>query len=503
MKRISIFVVCLPIVLFSTTMWVRVYYYSESARQELLRKNYDILTGNARAGYFEYFLDEEIVTELSDAGYQIEILHPDIVNYLETNYGHLRMTFGKYYTYNEMVQELNQIAGSYPNITHLVSIGQSWQGRNIWAMKISDNPSQKEPEPRVLISAVHHAREPIGCSICMDFIKYLTQNYGTNDTATTIVNNDEVWVVPVVNPDGYVFNETYNDPWGNGWRKNCRDNNNNGQMDTDYDGVDLNRNYGYMWGYDNIGSSPNPPDEDYRGPSAFSEPETQAIRALCNADSFMYNLDYHSYGDYLIYPWGYINALPPEPDRSIYIAMAETMTTIIGVPNNYAYGNPYQTVGYVANGGTFDWMYGDTIEKPKFFAFSSEVGSSFWQGANDTNVIIAQCNETRPMNIYLCYRAAIVGIKEVQTQFNNSDFIIAQNPAVGRINLEFTLKEKADIELRLYDVSGRLVWKEACEYPAGRHNLEIDKRDLNSGLYFLNFSRDGKDIVQRKIVLID
>jgi len=501
MKKILGILFCFVPLLFATTMWVRVYYENEIERIDLISRKYDILTGNVRARYFEYFLDEAIVNDLIGKGYQIEILHPDIINYLKDNYDSLRMTFGEYYTYAEMVQELNQIASAYPNITNLFSIGQTWQGRDVWAMKISDNPTQKEPEPRVLISAVHHAREPIGCSICMDFINYLIQNYGNNDTATTIVNNTEVLVVPVVNPDGYVFNETYDDPWGNGWRKNCRDNNNNGQMDTDYDGVDLNRNYGYMWGYDNQGSSPNPPDETYRGPSPFSEPETQAIRNLCNSDSFMYNLDYHSYGNYLIYPWGYINDLPPEPDRSIYLAMAETMTTIIGVPNNYAYGNCYQTVGYVANGGTFDWMYGDTIEKPRFFAFSSEVGNSFWEGANDTNIIISQCNETRPMNIYLCYRAATTGIKEFLNIGGAGDFLLFQNPIRGRIKFAIDLKENTRLRVRIYDTSGRLVWDRECECPKGRNAFEINAPQSAAGIYFLHLNQDDKRIL-KKVVFI-
>ncbi len=502
MKKIILSILFLVLLLSARTMWVRVYYTNDIEREMLLAKKFDILSGNAKEGYFDYFLNESEVEVLVKSGFIIDTLNLDITDYLQRNFGDLRMTFGNYYTYSEMVQELDAIAAAYPNITQKVSLGTSWQNRQIWAMKISDNPGQKEPEPRVLISAVHHAREPIGCSICMDFINYLVRNYGINDTATTIVNNDEVWVVPVVNPDGYVLNETYNDPWGYGWRKNCRDNNNNGQFDSTYDGVDLNRNYGYMWGYDNNGSSPNPPDEDYRGPSPFSEPETQVIRDLCIADSFLYNLDYHAYGNYLIYPWGYINALPPEPDRSTYIAMAETMTTIIGVPNYYAYGNPYQTVGYVANGGTFDWMYGDSVAKPKFFAFSAEVGTSFWQGANDTNVIIQQCNETRPMNIYLCYRAALVNIKEMANSTIPARLTILPNPVHNNATLFFDLNEPAVLRIRLYDALGRTVFDTPQkEYPKGRAKIDFDMRAVPSGIYFVNVENGSKNIINKLVVL--
>jgi hypothetical protein len=458
------------------------------------------LSGNAEQKYFEYFLDEETVSSLLQNGYAIDVLHDDIVTFLEQNYGGLRMTFGEYYTFAEMEQELDQIVAAYPNQAMKVSIGTSWEDRDVWALKVSDNVTQREPEHRVLVSAVHHAREPIGCSVCLDFAKHLLENYGTDDTATTIVNNDEVWIVPVVNPDGYVFNETYEDPWGDGWRKNCRDNNNNGQMDTDYDGVDLNRNYGYMWGYDNSGSSPNPPDETYRGPSAFSEPETQAIRTRCNVDSFIYNIDYHSYGDYLIYPWGYIDALPPDSD--LYQAMADTMTSIIGVPNNYVYGNCYQTVGYPANGGTFDWMYGDDSEKPSFIAFSVEVGSSFWQGASDTNVIIQQCNETRPMNIYLCYKAALVGIEENRS-LTFASFSLRPNPAQNAVRIAFQLERPMKLDLKIHDAAGRIAYqKTAATYLPGKNEITIDGGLLAAGVYFVDLSQGNERFLSEKLVLI-
>lgn len=502
MRKLICILILLSTILVARTMWVRVYYNNDFERETLLNRNYDILTGSAREGYFEYFLDVKAVNELTQEGFGIEILHPDIVNYLEQTYGDLRMNFGYYYTYNEMVQELDQIAAAYPNITHKISIGQSWENREIWAMKVSDNPSQNEDEPSVLFTGVHHAREPICTSICMDFINWLVNNYGTNDSATTIVNTDEVWIVPVMNPDGYVFNETYNDPWGNGWRKNCRDNNNNGQMDPDYDGVDLNRNYGYMWGYDNNGSSPNPSDETYRGPYAFSEPETQKIRALCDTFEFLYALNYHSYGNYLIVPWGYINHWVPSPDSGIYHVMAESMTTYIGIPNNYAWGTAGQTVGYNANGVSDDWMYGEQSEKPKCFAFTAEVGESFWQGANDTSIIITQCNETRPMNIYLCYKAAVIGIEEIES-VALSNISILPNPVRDKFTIRFNLKEPVKVVLKLYDSSGRIVLqKNEVDNHAGQNSMDVSIKNLPSGVYFVNFSKEKESTIQEKLIIL-
>ncbi|HEC79187.1 MAG TPA: T9SS type A sorting domain-containing protein [candidate division WOR-3 bacterium] len=503
MKRSVLIIMLLCTLLSARTMWVRIYYDGDLEKEILLNKNYDILTGNARAGYFEYFLDEKLVNELESQGFGIEILHPDIINYLEENYGHLRMNFGYYYTYDEMVQELDQIAANYPNITHKVSLGQSWQNREIWAMKISDNASQNEAEPTVLITGVHHAREPIGTSTCIDFIKWLVNNYGTNDTATTIVTTDEVWIVPCVNPDGYVFNETYEDPWGNGWRKNCRDNNNSGQMEPESDGVDLNRNYGYMWGYDNNGSSPDPTSETYRGPSAFSEPETQAMRVLCDTFAFLYALNYHSYGNYLIVPWGYINDWVPAPDSATYHVMAESMTTYIGVPNNYTWGTAGQTVGYNANGVSDDWMYGEQTEKPKCLAFTAEVGESFWQGATDSSIIVTHCNETRPMNIYLCYKAAILGIQEKDEPVALSNLAVFPNPADAGVNIRFNLAQSTGLKLRLYDATGRLVVDtKEVRYPAGSNSAVLSLEELSSGIYFLGIFKGSEEVLRNKLIVV-
>lgn len=485
------------------TVWVRVYYDSDFERETLLDSDYDLLTGNAPEKYFEYFLDEKDVEELREKGFCLKILHPDIARYLEETYGHLRMNFGCHYTYSEMEQELDQIVAAHPTITRKVNLGLTWQNREVWGLKISDNPAQHEGEPSVLITGAHHAREPIGCGISMDFINWLVDNYGVNDTATTIIDHDEVWIVPVVNPDGYVFNETYNDPWGNGWRKNCRDNNNNGQMDTDYDGVDLNRNYGYRWGYNNQGSSPNPPDEDYRGPSAFSEPETQAIRTLCDTFAFQYAMNYHSYADVLIVPWGYINDWVPAPDSAVYYAMCDTMTTRIGVPNNYPFGTAGQTIGYNANGTSEDWLYGEQIEKPKCFSFTTEVGGSFWEGAGDTNLIVQNINRTRPMNIYLCYKAAVVGIEEEEEPVFVSATQIMPNPVRERFIVSFTLPGPAAITVCMHDASGRrIAGEEIQRLSAGRHEIEVDANDLPAGVYFVSLRCDYDEVYRQKVVLL-
>lgn len=498
MNRMLCGIVLLASLASARIMWVRVYYDGEFERRALVERHYDILTGNARQDYFEYFLDESAVDELNALGYAIEIIQPDVRNYLERTYGHQRMTFGYYYTYAEMEQEVDQIVAAYPALAQKIDLGTTWQGRTIWGLKISDNVAVTEPEPRVLFVAAQHAREPIGCSILLDFAKYLTQQYGVSDTASTIVNNDEVLLVPVANPDGYVFNETYNDYWG--YRKNGRDNDNNGSFDPTQDGVDLNRNYTYMWGYDNSGSSPDPTADDYRGPSAASEPEVQAVIARCVADSFLYAMDYHSYGDYLMYPWGYIDALPPDSD--LYQAMADTMTTQIGLPNNYVYGTPNQTVGYNANGGSFDYWYGEQTTKPMCFGWGCEVGAEFWEGANDTAIILQQCNETRPMNIYLCLRAAIIGIEE-GSRVTITQPRLVPNPVRDLGTLAFVQAGGRRLAIRIYDAAGRVVMAlPERTFGDGFNEVRLDTRGLAPGVYFVSASEASRELLRRKMVVI-
>ncbi len=277
-----------------------------------------------------------------------------------------RGDFGAYYTYAEAVAKMNELHALFPTlVTAPQAIGTTAQGNTIWALKVSDNPSLNEDEPAVLFTGVHHAREPIGCTLCLDFIEYLASGYGTDPLCTFLVNEREFWFVPVVNPDGYLYNESTNPNGGGMWRKNRR---NNG--DGSY-GVDLNRNYTFQWGYDNVGSSPTPSSETYRGPSPGSEPEVQAIMALCRQEHFVTAQHWHSYSNLFLYPWGYEDILTPDDDA--FDALAAEATMGIG----YASGTAWELL-YNTNGDANDWGYGDA-SKPKIFSCTGEIGEDFWQ----------------------------------------------------------------------------------------------------------------------------
>ncbi len=280
-------------------------------------------------------------------------------------------SMGSYYTFDEVASELDSMYLMYPNlITQKQSLGITENGNEIWMVKVSVNPEVDEEEPEVLYTALHHAREPESIMALLYFMDHILEQYGSDPEITYLLDNRELYFIPVVNPDGYLYNEQ-TDPNGGGmWRKNRR-NNGDGSW-----GVDLNRNYGYEWGYDDNGSSPTPSSDTYRGPYAFSEPETQIIRDFCNQRHFIMAFNYHTYSNLLIIPWGYIGDFLT-PDSIMYNEYGADMTQF----NNYTYGTGNNTVGYLVNGDSDDWMYGEQGTKNKIFAFTPEIGTDadgFW-----------------------------------------------------------------------------------------------------------------------------
>ena len=214
--------------------------------------------------------------------------------------------------------EYEQVAADNPRITKLVTIGQTVQGQDIIALKVSKNAHRKDgKKPSVLYLGAQHAREWITPEMNRRLLHHMVDGYGTDPTITELVKENELWFVPVANPDGYDFTFT---PGQRLWRKNLRDNNADGVIG-DGDGVDLNRNYATKWGYDNEGSSPNPASETYRGPEENSEPETQALDTFMDRVGFEFFVNYHSAAQLLLYGTGW-QVATPTPDDVIYEAMA-------------------------------------------------------------------------------------------------------------------------------------------------------------------------------------
>ena len=274
------------------------------------------------------------------------------------NYG----SMGGYYTYSEVVLELDSMRMLYPGlITAKMNIGTTHEARTIWAVKISDNADVNESatEPAIYFDALHHAREPQAMASLMYFMYWLLENYNTNPEAKHLVDNREIFIVPVANPDGYVYNQTTNPNGGGMWRKNRR--NNGGCF-----GVDLNRNYPYGWGYDN-GSSNNPCSDTYRGPSAGSEPESQAIRNFILPKQPKIGFSVHSVAGRYLNPYGYT-------DTSIAYEIYSEFSSDFSSENDYLYGTVKEMLNYYSSGTTRDWLH--TIG---CYAWTPEVGGSgFW-----------------------------------------------------------------------------------------------------------------------------
>ncbi|MBC8488913.1 MAG: carboxypeptidase regulatory-like domain-containing protein [Bacteroidetes bacterium] len=255
----------------------------------------------------------------------------------------------EYHTYEEVLVLMDSLANVYPDITKLDTIGESQElGLVIQAMKISDNPGIEEDEPAILFDGLHHAREPVSMESCLAILEHLLINYGTDTTVTNWVDNIEIWIIPLLNPDGwkYVVEENLANPW---WRKNQRDNNENGTFDPDYDGVDINRNYDYNWA---IGGSGDPSSWTYRGPAPFSEKEAQAKRDLALSQKFVLSISYHSHGEIVIYSW---SDVPPAPDQQLIIDIADSIASRIPL---FSSGGSYEpTSSNCTNGFSRCWMY--------------------------------------------------------------------------------------------------------------------------------------------------
>ena len=295
--------------------------------------------------------------------------------------------FGGFYTYSEMLEELDQMHQLYPNLISArldikdpntdddPHIHQTYEGRFLQWVKISDNPNQSESEPQILYTAIHHAREPASLQQLIFYMWYLLENYSQDDAIKEIVDNTEMYFVPCVNPDGYIHNEN-TDPEGGGmWRKNRYNNH----------GVDNNRNYSYIDDNGNevwntSGTSNNQNGSTYAGDGPFSEAENKAIRYFVENHNFIIALNNHTYSNLLLYPYGYDYNQPTE-DNDIFEFISEELVSENG------YDNIISADLYPAAGDSDDFMYG-MLEtetggtRNKIFAMTPEIGSSFWPAAS-------------------------------------------------------------------------------------------------------------------------
>ncbi len=286
--------------------------YTPRDLQSILNYNFDLIS----------FEDDVITIEL--IGKEVKFLesqnispsgfYKDYLEYTKEIYDPDEMR--AFRTYTSMTSELQQISNDYSSIVYLESLGQSVQSREIWALKISDNPTMEEVEPEVRICGCHHGNEYMSVELPMELAWYLVQNYGTDPYVTDLVDNTEIWLIPMVNPDGRTAGSRYNS-----------------------NGVDLNRDYGYNWNGE--GGSPSP----------FSQPETQIIRNHALENNFVISLSYHTTAAYINYIWNY--KPQPTPEEPLIAQWADEYHDLNPLLQPIAGYDWYQT-----HGDTNDFSYG-------------------------------------------------------------------------------------------------------------------------------------------------
>ena len=255
--------------------------------------------------------------------------------------------------------ELYRLASENPQLVKLVVLGHTYQGREIIALKLTQGARgiADGTRPAVLHSSTQHAREWISTEVNRRLLNWYIDEWRANDKEVKdLLKANELWFVVVANPDGYQYtfdNERL-------WRKNLRDNDNDGQI-TRADGVDPNRNYPEHFGYDEEGSSSQISSDTYRGPSPASEPETQAMISLFDRADFSFQINWHSFGQWLLYAEGWQTGTPTADDPIYYALSGNRDNPAIpdfepGLSSDVLYVTNGETTDYAhAERGTLAW----------------------------------------------------------------------------------------------------------------------------------------------------
>ncbi len=309
---------------------VKISNLSSKKLSNLIKLNIDIANVQNRQIAIAY-VDDQQFENLKRRGFEVQKIPNRAKLYADSLWNATKNSsdpLAAYHTYDELTAELQLAAQTYPSLCRLESAGNSVQGRDLWIVKISDNVKLEEPEPEFKYISSMHGDEPVGMEMCLYLIRYLLEKYGTVDRVTQLVNNTEIWIMPLMNPDGYVAHR----------RRNVHD-------------VDLNRNF---------------PDRisDPHNITAGREPETQAIMNLSAAHSFVLSANFHTGALLVNYPYDSNSTEAPIytacPDDALFIELAKTYS----YHNSPMWNSPYFPNGitngadwYTVFGGMQDWNY--------------------------------------------------------------------------------------------------------------------------------------------------
>lgn len=371
---------------------LRVWTYSEAELDHLLSMVTTVCNCMIGVGEVDVCVSPQQFEQVQKAGFPFKVLMEDVGRVIREQRESLPRTTGLFDNYlnnDQVVSTLYAFERARPTIAQVFKVGTSIQGRTIYGLRITEGVRFQRlyrNRPAVVINGCQHAREWISVMVPLYIAYQLINLYGTDREVTRLVRGTEIFIIPIVNPDGYVYTWTTDRLW----RKNRR-NNGGGSY-----GVDLNRNWGYQWGGE--GSSGDPWSEIYRGTAPFSEPETfylsRWMQTLPNLKAYM---DYHSYGQYILWPWGYTGSYPP--DQSIFDAVGSQMQARIRnvYGRTYTRGTVYRTL-YPASGISLDWGYGAR----RALSYTIELRDTGQYGfLLPPEQILPTCQENYPAILYL------------------------------------------------------------------------------------------------------
>jgi hypothetical protein len=341
-----------------------------------------------------------------------------------------------YHDYAEMVAELQQAAFDHPAILSLSSLGLAYEGRTLWVVKISDNVGTDEDEPEVLFTHHQHAREHLTVEQGLYTLKMLTDEYGVDSRITNIVDSREIWLVFDANPDGGEFDIATGSYAS--WRKNRQPN-----AGTSAIGTDLNRNWGYRWGCCG-GSSGTASSTTYRGPAAFSAPETQVLRDFVDSrviggvQQIKTHIDFHTYGELVMWPYGYTGTDVPadmtQDDHDVFVAIGQAMAA----SNGYTPQQLYDL--YVTDGTINDWLYG--VHRVFTYTFEMYPVSSSPGFYPADEVIPTETARNREAILYFLEKSAcpyaVIGKQAQYCDALPAATVLSATPGSGQISLSWT-----------------------------------------------------------------
>jgi len=374
-------------------------------------------------------------------------------------------------------EQYARVVAENPGLVAKRVTGTTYEGREIVALQVTKGATGSDipNRPAVLYNALQHAREWLAGETCRRTLDYVVDNYGRSTSAgneiTPLVDNNELWFVCVNNPDGYEFTFTAGNRL---WRKNLRDNDNNGVI-APGDGVDPNRNFPSNWGQDDEGSSPNPASETYRGPAPASEPETKAMEVLFDEIKPVFQKNDHTAAELLLYPQGNQQDTPTA-DHPIFTALA-------GDPFRPAIDGFLPELGaalYITNGDFTDWAYNvkKTLSYTPEGTESTEPGKGIFEFPDSEPQIQQEFERHLPFALDLAKSADDPTEPDSHLGNRAADFVVDEFPlSYGDPQIvQATLKRKlgpAELRFRIND--GPVLKVPTEEWQGGERYYKTDQ----------------------------